>query len=194
MRSPDFYRPPFPHKGRQPNYFEIAFSAVVAVAVAAGVGTKLYDYQQGPQPTSRDQGRTLFLDRQDGLLVVVDKPQPVQVEFSSVPGLNNNKVPIRRNPKADRATTLDLYPGQIQTLFAARVLGEDYPSSTTASHVSLEFNKEEYSGGLWFALTDQAGRFVDPLGNPVPGNESPYYIGMNFTTVIGQAVPTSAQH
>lgn len=162
---------------------------VVLGAVAWAVGTRLYESQQGPQPTATNQEPTLFLNRINGKLEVTVSPIPVRVNFIPIKDKNDGKIVFRQNPRDDGSPTIDVDPSEIGTQYAARVLGAGYISYNTAFGLRIPYQGEERQGGLWFVLCDVNGKLVNIQGKPFELNESPVYVAGPFINVIPEPAP-----
>lgn len=125
-----------------------------------------------------------LLDRQEsGMLVIAENPTPVELMY--IPQKGEKYIHFRREVSTERTTTIPIEPSMIQARHGVRVFGRQYTSERDyLGQLGLVHEGQAYLGGLWIAITDEGGSFIDPYGIKLRDGEKPYYVAGNFATVV----------
>ncbi|MDP2649710.1 MAG: twin-arginine translocation signal domain-containing protein [bacterium] len=174
-------------KPNQPQFSRRNFlkgsAAVTALTIvgASTVGCEKPSMQPPLQYLRRD-GEKLFL---------TDKPEPVEVtystnnESSTDPAVRRTKITLRIGKPGLGGKDLPV-PETALPPYAVRVFGDPYQGSF-GSETVFDSSGKERKGGYWFMISDKDGKPTDLWGNVLKGNEDRFFVAANFATVKGPA-------
>lgn len=137
---------------------------------------------------SQDTPIGKFIDLSETGFEYTDKPQQVEVTFTPVETSDPNsrgKIIFRRSPQITLDDPISIQMNEIGTRYAARVFGGTFLGPQ--GNLTASYNLEPRKIGLWFAITDKFGAFIDPYGQPLKEKEPAYYTSANFVTVLKQS-------
>jgi len=160
----------------------LAYGAGVA---ATGAGGLLYvkNHIEAIQ-NELPHGKYLSIVDSPPRVHISDNPQPVRIVFSSVETHDlqtKGKVAFRRSPQTALEDPKVSKPSDIGTKYAARVIGGTYIGPLGNRIISHNLKQHEF--GLWFVLTDEAGRLVSISGKLLEKDEQPYFVSANFVSI-----------
>lgn len=134
-----------------------------------------------------------FLNFSNGEFLVSDKPEVIGITLVSQAAQTvlfpEGKIVVRRSPQqsgpGENDMTMTYSPKEIRARYAIRVFGGTYPtgSQTVGGQIEVKHEGRQHTGGVWYALVDEEGNPINPIGKPVLNGELLYYIAASFINV-----------
>lgn len=166
---------------------QAAHTAVDTTARAvSGAGTDLHDFLL-PNIHSKEFGTLVDMDEKGE---AAKGKKVIGLTVNAHPENPKYTVEFQRSPSSIGVRKEDLEEvtaNEITTLYGVRVFGDKYkgPNGDVTLTVKDENDKElKYSGGVWYALTDETGDFVTPKGAKLDiTKDQPYFVTGNDAIV-----------